>query len=310
MLLFVEFVSRTSSTKLPTSWSNVLIRITVSGGGGWGAKQGLLYEHPEPCVLSRHLSFTWWNANIKAHRSLDPQTTYTTVNEARFDFSSESLEEQQASALGNIANEHSFIQFFLAKESKRESKDQKERPISSSVSIGTTPSTIDEISIPVGNDVRGLEDLYSIPGHFGAVSESGMYYSSNTIHHLPTKDRIERSVKTKIDVPYSYFSQTFRTRMTREEQAMENLKKWGFRLSGDIRGAGGGKTWKSEESDSQKISKTTYAVSPRISSSLTRRFLFSKKLLVSNNVQIYYKNAFVPIQYRITCWYHVQFLVR
>lgn len=170
----------------------------MSGGGGWGAKQGLL--------------------------SLDPQTTYKTVNEARFDFSSVSLEEQQASALGNIAHPNAVIQFFLANGEmiSRPLPDtfQGNEPVEASQKrtyadmfqtatvFGAVPSTVDIIPTfesPASVTTPG-DSIEFRKGLFGAVSESGMYYDSTVPKDIISGEHVTRpvAISTKIDLPYSY----------------------------------------------------------------------------------------------------------
>jgi len=159
----------------------------LSGGGGWGAKQGLL--------------------------SLDPQTTYSEIPEARFDFSGGSLEEQQTSALGNIAQEGAYIQFFVA---RRDTSKALPVPESSDVQVsmrrsavfGAVPSTVDDIPTPRAElDTNSTDTPASLfitrPGHFGFVSESGMFVRHG-LHRASSKPPAPDNF-TKIDMPYSYF---------------------------------------------------------------------------------------------------------
>jgi hypothetical protein len=155
----------------------------VSGGGGWGAKQGLL--------------------------SLDPQTKYNTVNEARFDFSDASLEEQQTSALGNIAQEGASIQFFVAGK-HRENGESVAYDVTGivrkTVVLGGVPSTVDDV--PKSNQENPDKKLYSLPGHFGCVSESGIYLQDKDLISMSTDEITSTEQKaipqTKIDLPFSY----------------------------------------------------------------------------------------------------------
>jgi hypothetical protein len=170
----------------------------VSGGGGWGSKQGLL--------------------------SLDPQTScIDDTDEAPFDFSSGSLEEQHASALGNMAQPGAYIQFFVADSSQIECGDHLHGPakrhlkaaemFQNSLVIGTVPSTIDDLPQPQKNNgqeasgIRGSHIKIRL-GHFGCVSESGMFLSHTEVEPSHSDDQIEltnRQTSTKVDLPYSYF---------------------------------------------------------------------------------------------------------
>jgi hypothetical protein len=155
----------------------------LSGGGGWGAKQGLL--------------------------SLDPQSAVNDISEARFDYSTGSLEDQQKSAWGKIAEVDASIQFFIAenpvpaqtppKDFVRVFEDMWRR----TTVIGTVPSSIDsqkteETGPSVGTEVG---NVIIKPGHFGAVSESGIFLS--TFPAVGTGSACV-PVRTKIDLPYSY----------------------------------------------------------------------------------------------------------
>lgn len=137
------------------------------------------------------------------------------IDEARFDFSEGSLEDQQASALGTLAKEGHYVQFFTAKlkylnrkwhknnlkngyNKKRD--DEYARDVTSSTVIGTTPSTRDQL--PVSEEPRSIEAkdrkglISTRPGHFGCVTESGLF--------LRRKSEETGTWVTKVDLPYSY----------------------------------------------------------------------------------------------------------
>lgn len=166
----------------------------LSGGGGWGVKQGLL--------------------------SLDPQSTYGEISEARFDFSTGSLEEQQMSALGNIAESDAYIQFFIANDNFAYVKPVKLAKLAgvnigqTSTVVGTVPSTIDDQPNDEPHPEAGKAEIVCQPGHFGAVSEAGMFLSADSIKQRAPKGRdriIEKpAIHTKIDLPYSYVYRDFR----------------------------------------------------------------------------------------------------
>lgn len=136
-------------------------------------------------------------------RSLDPQTTYSTADDARFDFSSGSVEEQQASALGNIARPNDFIQFFIATPEVSNPQATYSLGEQRDLVLGTVPSTIDDIP-SIGSTTPGNPEHNEIGlmGHFGAVSESGIYLFSKTSHRSP-------AVETKLDIPHSYLCRTW-----------------------------------------------------------------------------------------------------
>ena len=181
----------------------------MSGGGGWGAKNGLL--------------------------SLDPQNSYIEAGEALFDFSNGSLEEQQVSALGNIAKPGAYIQFFAADSSRIGHAERLPEPakkhlnvvdtFQNSLVIGTVPSTIDNVprnQINHGQETSGVRKSFikAQLGHFGCVSESGVFLNLAEVEHNRYEDRIDhirRENSTKIDLPYSYFYRSTWNRAHREQ---------------------------------------------------------------------------------------------
>ncbi len=155
----------------------------MSGGGGWGAKQGLL--------------------------SLDPKTTYNDSEETGFDFSDGSWEKQQASALGSIAEPGALIQFFASESSKTPATISPAVTYSNldlkTTVFGTIPSTIDNIPPPRSESKKAKGRAFVRRGHFGCATESGIF-----LRHVPLKepqDGIDADLfpaTTKIDLPYSY----------------------------------------------------------------------------------------------------------
>ena len=166
----------------------------LSGGGGWGVKQGLL--------------------------SLDPQSSFNEISEARFDFSTGSLEDQQTSALGKIAEPDAYIQFFIADNTTPAVPPYAHPgPAGGDIwqlttVIGTVPSTVDDQRS--GQSSSGARnDIICQTGHFGAVSESGMFLSASSTNEQRVRkagDRIikEPAIHTKIDLPYSYIYRDMR----------------------------------------------------------------------------------------------------
>lgn len=161
----------------------------LSGGGGWGVKQGLL--------------------------SLDPQTTYSMNNESRYDYSEGSLDEQQVSALGSMAQEGAFIQFLVAVKSRdpveslEETEPEYVESTRRSTVVGVVPSTVDDIHDE--QQEKPAFDLQVYLGHFGCVSESGMFLRV-------AREKVsakKAGVETKIDLPYSYIYREYPKRESR-----------------------------------------------------------------------------------------------
>lgn len=194
----------------------------MSGGGGWGAKQGLL--------------------------SLDPQMTYEDVVSASFEYTDQSMEKAQDSTLGNLARRGDHIQFFTINPSKLkepessmdipestetteadsivDDKVARERLLtqepektelnlrdatdlswSSRTTFGAVPSTIDKIpSYDIHDSSNSSNETLPFltfrKGEFGAVSESGIYLHSS--HQKQVNAKSYELINTKIDMPYSY----------------------------------------------------------------------------------------------------------
>lgn len=157
----------------------------MSGGGGWGAKQGLL--------------------------SLDPETTLFNFasSKARYDFdSNDSKGNDQIQALGNIAKPGSSIQFYISEEAGASvpGNDAVPRPkaprhhVVNSLAFGCIPSTIDDIPVASsisnmsGDEKRFLPGIHVIKGQFSAQSDSGIFISLKKGY---------RALSSKVDVPHS-----------------------------------------------------------------------------------------------------------
>ena len=190
-----------------------LVRV-LSGGGGWGLKEGLL--------------------------SLDPQTTYRDSNESRYDYSEGFLDEQQASALGNVAQEGDFIQFLVAAKNDegpvnslpRNEPEEVDFTQSSTV-VGVVPSTVDDVHDEIKN-VSTTSNIQIYPGHFGIVSESGIFLGG--VKEKKTDNgKVIRSIETKIDLPFSYFYEEHGKRGSRVSRVDEGAERLGDEIDSDAR---------------------------------------------------------------------------
>ena len=120
----------------------------VSGGGGWGLKQGLL--------------------------SLDPQTRYSTPDQEDVESFIRSFKGEDS--VGGIVAPGSFVQFFvepayrLVPGSQTEGATTPEEPESASLVVGTIDNT--------ANPTRDLNEIEVHRNVFGAVSAEGIFISS------------------------------------------------------------------------------------------------------------------------------------
>ena len=170
----------------------------ISGGGGWGPKQGLL--------------------------SLDPGIGYSDISGKAMpnDVAKwKPLEEM----VHQVARPGDFVQFYLSPpglhadiplvERARPSldhrqfhKDPKGSRHAISLAFGVTPSTVD--SMPVENqaaDVGGTQpSCITLDGHFGALSGHGLALSLASKSSASGSPVWKAEMATRIEAPYSKFS--------------------------------------------------------------------------------------------------------
>ncbi|CAD6503875.1 BgTH12-05619 [Blumeria graminis f. sp. triticale] len=135
----------------------------LSGGGGWGNKEGLL--------------------------ALDPETSFEGQHVAGINLSDDDMKypEKYTDALANIAQEGALIQFYHMISRQPSGITQHRCTTENQIVIGSVSSTVDDM---VSASDPGTS---FIAGHFGCVSESGIFFQS------------AENSSTKIDVPHSYF---------------------------------------------------------------------------------------------------------
>ena len=168
----------------------------LSGGGGWGNKQGLL--------------------------ALDPDTEYSKDIEAlREEFGDgEDLEAEKLEALGQVVKPGDVVSFWghFSRFTEKRSFPCIQPPRSwkmtspPSVAFGTVPSTMDLVP---SSDARSANDTAAssytlIMNHFGMFSELGLSMKVSTIgprdrNGLGTEP-VGSVVQTKLDIPYSRIS--------------------------------------------------------------------------------------------------------
>ncbi len=176
----------------------------LSGGGGWGQKQGLL--------------------------SLDPESTYCTdlTPDTQSYGTGESFGQEQKDAWGEVVKPGDLVQFFIPPQkvlsAAREAKPLGDAAINAAkippvttVEFGTIPSTIDnmaEAPLPEA-DVPKSADIEVAVNCFGALSEQGVSMSIKMFSNVSDGSdewvgahRMGQVVQSKVDVPYSKFNYT------------------------------------------------------------------------------------------------------
>lgn len=167
----------------------------LSGGGGYGKKQGLL--------------------------SLDPDAAYDLRTRSSPFGTGEDLDQEGKDALGQVAKPGDVIQFFVfppellpaADDPLIESQGDAPKMLHqyAEINFGTIPSTIDLMPSPTREAGEQLGDrtVEYRPDHFGALSEQGLSLTIET--HGPKgmgsigAERLGRVVQSKLDVPFTRF---------------------------------------------------------------------------------------------------------
>ncbi|KAI9759237.1 MAG: hypothetical protein M1835_000436, partial [Candelina submexicana] len=181
----------------------------LSGGGGWGQKQGLLSLDPESSCCADGKSTT--------HRF----------------GTGESFDQEEKEALGEVVKPGDLVQFFTTttqedpRPSSRanvQSADEKSRTLGYeapnannvpvAIEFGTIPSTIDEMPKVTSSesDSAVSDNIEVAVNHFGALSEQGISMSitsfTNDTSEWAGAQRVGQVVQTKVDVPHSKFNYT------------------------------------------------------------------------------------------------------
>ncbi|KAI9759532.1 MAG: hypothetical protein M4579_002291 [Chaenotheca gracillima] len=155
----------------------------LSGGGGWGQKQGLI--------------------------SLDPESRYTTEDPSLSQDPSEGhgINFTKELAVGQLAEPGDWVQFLIPSYTAMPSKSLKEEGSTgtedgqgaekdTSLVFDVVPSTLDAMpAAPVDHNQRG-RPCYVVLNQFGATSSRGLSYA------ISPEDS-SKPYTTKIDVPYS-----------------------------------------------------------------------------------------------------------
>jgi hypothetical protein len=169
----------------------------VSGGGGWGMRRGLLALDPEI------------NFNNPRLQTYEPPVCGEVTD----------IEERQA--LESIVKPGDVVTFLLSTYSENsQPQDHDKTPTSSeldgsafsspSICFGCVPSTMDKSPGPntVASKVAPLAETIFMKGHFGILSEQGMNLHVEVQVPADSAEQSGTIVRTKIDVPYAYFSIT------------------------------------------------------------------------------------------------------
>ena len=168
----------------------------LSGGGGWGNKQGLL--------------------------ALDPDSEYSVDSEPSRELfgNGEDLEAEKLEALGQVVKPGDVVSFWahFAEYVEEKSAPSGRQPGNSKVTalpslvFGTVPSTMDVLPGSKAIDAEGAAGSFYalIMNHFGMFSEQGMSVKVSTVGPQDRStlgaEQVGVVVQTKLDTPYSRIS--------------------------------------------------------------------------------------------------------
>ncbi|TPX23277.1 hypothetical protein DIZ76_012603 [Coccidioides immitis] len=196
----------------------------MSGGGGWGKKQGLLSLDPEYSYQEEHSS----GHRRPINELFERNTIEPDIEQTAFDSFPNLMEFNNGklvTPLSEAAKPGDTVQFFVAPLDTavpihsplghtNSSQGSQPAEVAERFIFGVIPS-VETASVPVAsleNDLRSStqvsdKHLIVVPNHFGALSENGITFTTFEQDSLTGADERALEVSgTKIDVPGSRIS--------------------------------------------------------------------------------------------------------
>ncbi|QVM08019.1 hypothetical protein D8B26_002714 [Coccidioides posadasii str. Silveira] len=196
----------------------------MSGGGGWGKKQGLLSLDPEYSYQEEHSS----GHRRPINELFERNTIEPDIEQTAFDSFPSFMEFNNGklvTPLSEAAKPGDTVQFFVAPLDTavpihsplghtNSSQGSQPAEVAERFTFGVIPS-VETASVPVAgleNDLRSStqvsdKHLIVVPNHFGALSENGITFTTFEQDSLTGADERALEVSgTKIDVPGSRIS--------------------------------------------------------------------------------------------------------
>lgn len=163
----------------------------MSGGGGWGKKQGLLSLDPEIAFPSAVRA----NSSTGLDQIFNPVAEDDSLELPSF-FLDNGLIGEDLSRLSQVANPGDFIEFFVAVEPKAHEAQLSSADVrGSNVSYAFgVVSDAEEAEVP-GKHAEE-QSFFGVPNHFGALSEKAITYSQPVLIEGEVVDS-----STKLDIP-------------------------------------------------------------------------------------------------------------
>lgn len=158
-----------------TLHTNTLI---VSGGGGWGLKQGLL--------------------------SLDPETSYAQPEQDDIDMFIKAFQERNSSNPSDgIVTPGSYVLFCIEPCFTKE--NMQSHKLSSTISLGVAPTNDEGVALR-----DGIKEVEISEDHFGAASTAGLFLQTIPDEYRSSategSEKASQSFTTKISVPRACLS--------------------------------------------------------------------------------------------------------
>ncbi|KAL8665219.1 MAG: hypothetical protein Q9202_002441 [Teloschistes flavicans] len=185
------------------------IQKVLSGGGGWGNKQGLLALDPEQD----------FNINPELSPVEGPGGEELSFEEVSSGFGHQPLRPRDTLMF--------CVQTPVPYESSTFGTSLEDKCRRSSITFGTTPSTIDAMSpssSAIASDSTSQPCIIAL-GHFSMHSENGMTIGSTTEDGIP--------IQTKIDVPHSSISFEEGVIASNKIRAVKGFKPKAFKPVGE-----------------------------------------------------------------------------
>lgn len=194
----VETPEQSSATKplenslLPRVRAGGKLHRVMSGGGGWGKKQGLLSLDPEIRVLGAAESLECLPLD---HLYSPIETDHTQLHQP---FPEQRVDD--LTSLSQVAREGDYIQFFVSVDPSGTESVQPDTAGAQDAVVCRFGVVADaEVPMMFSSATTSDKDLMGAPNYFGALSEKAITYLHPVVPTASKEEVVESS--TKLDIP-------------------------------------------------------------------------------------------------------------
>ncbi|PLB53146.1 hypothetical protein P170DRAFT_349457 [Aspergillus steynii IBT 23096] len=161
----------------------------MSGGGGWGKKQGLLSLDPEISFLAPSDD----GEPVSLNGLFSPQAEDSLPDRMP---SLDRVFIDDLSSLSQVARAGDYIQFFVSVSSGHE-QDRSDRSLVPEEALSCHFGVVADAESPMASPSTSLErkDLIQVPNHFGALSEKAVTYLQPIVPAKSEGELLESSTK-------------------------------------------------------------------------------------------------------------------